>query len=95
MKSSYELAMERLKKQNPEAAAPLTGKQKKKLAELDRLYRAKVAEKELALQPQITEARLQGDEEKAAAVEKQLREEKQSLQEEMERKKDQVRQEKA
>jgi len=41
IKSAYELAMERLGKSS---APKLTGEQKKKLAELDQLYTAKLAQ---------------------------------------------------
>ncbi len=47
MKSSYELAMERLNKTAP--ATKLTGEQKKQLAELDAKYAAKIAEREIFL----------------------------------------------
>jgi hypothetical protein len=47
MKSSYELAMERLNKTAP--TAKLTGEQKKQLAELDAKYAAKIAEREIFL----------------------------------------------
>src|ERR1044071_706442 len=44
MKSSYELAMERLNKNSP--AVKLNPEQKQKLAELDSLYASKIAERE-------------------------------------------------
>ena len=43
MKSAYELAMERLNKDNP--IAQITEEQKGKLGELDSKYAAKIAEK--------------------------------------------------
>src|SRR5256885_1270113 len=51
MKSSYELAMERLNKASP--TVKLTAAQKKNLAELDSIYAAKIAERELALKSDI------------------------------------------
>jgi len=44
MKTAYELAMERLASKEPERK--LTPEQKKKLAEVDETYRAKIAERE-------------------------------------------------
>ena len=55
MKSSYELAMERLNKTAP--TTKLTAPQKKALAELDSRYAAKIAEREMALKGQIAEVR--------------------------------------
>ena len=43
MKSAYELAMERLQKQQPSIV--LTDEQKKELAEIDATFKAKIAEK--------------------------------------------------
>ena len=43
MKSAYELAMERLEKASPSIS--LTKDQKKEIAEVDSVYRAKIAEK--------------------------------------------------
>ena len=54
MKSSYELAMERLNKNAP--AVKLTAKQKQELAELDSRYAAKIAEREIALNGEIARA---------------------------------------
>ena len=45
MKSSYELAMERLNKTAP--AKKLTTEQKQQLAEIDSQYAAKIAEREI------------------------------------------------
>jgi hypothetical protein len=67
MKSSYELAMERLNKNAP--ATKLTAKQKKELAELDSRYAAKIAEREIALNGQIASA---DDAEKAESLRDQL-----------------------
>ena len=59
MKSAYELAMERLQKASPSLA--LNEDQKKQLAEIDSVYRAKIAEKELFLKNQIRSAQSQRD----------------------------------
>ena len=51
MKSAYELAMERLNKDNP--MAQLTAEQKDQISELDSKYAAKIAEKEIFLNGEI------------------------------------------
>ena len=43
MKSSYELAMERLAKADPSAGTPLNAEQKARLAGIDRVYQGKIA----------------------------------------------------
>ena len=91
MKSAYELAMERLNKKNPSSLTPLTEAQKKQIAEIDRRYQAKIAEKELFLKPQIEKTRFEGDAQAIESLEKQLRDETHSLREEMEREKEKIR----
>ncbi len=82
MKSAYELAMERLEKASPSLS--LTEDQKKELAEVDSVYRAKIAEKELFLRNQIQKAQKAGKFEEVEPLEKQLGSEIQRLQEECE-----------
>ncbi len=89
MKSSYELAMERLNKTAP--ANKITSAQKKQLAELDSKYAAKIAGREIALQNEITQAITAGDSEKTDTLQQQLVKERKSLQNELEEKKEQVR----
>lgn len=89
MKSSYELAMERLNKSAP--VVKLTAAQKKELAELDSRYAAKVAEREIGLKDQISQLAARGEFEKAAELEKQLNIERKSLQAELDSKKELVR----
>jgi hypothetical protein len=89
MKSSYELAMERLNKASP--AVKLTGGQKKQLAELDSKYAAKIAEREIALKDDADKAAVAGDAEKAEQSRRQLVEDRKKLQGELEEKKEQVR----
>ena len=91
MKSAYELAMERLDKSGP-AAAPLTGAQKARLAEIDRLYQGKIAEREIFLQQQLTAALGAQKLDEAAQVRKQIAGEKARLEEERESEKERVRQ---
>ena len=90
MKTAYELAMERLQKSVP--SKKLTGAQKKKLAELDSQYAAKIAGRELALADEINTTRGTGDMEKAGKLQEQLVVERKKLLAELEEKKEQVRQ---
>ena len=90
MKSAYELAMERLNKQGP--VLKLSGEQKKQLAELDSVYAAKMAERELFLKDELGKVAAKGDAEAFEQVKKQLVSERRKLQGELEEKKDQVRQ---
>ncbi len=88
IKSAYELAMERMgTSQEPK----LTEKQKARLAELDQLYTAKLAEQELALKPKIAAARAAGQLDEADKLQEQLRAETVKLREKLEAEKDNVR----
>jgi uncharacterized protein YydD (DUF2326 family) len=87
MKSSYELAMERLNKNAP--AVKLSATQKKQLADLDSKYTAKIAEREIALKSEM--AKVADDFEKADALQQQLTGERKKLLAELEGKKEQVR----
>ena len=90
MKSSYELAMERLGKSEP--AKKLTDAQKKQLAELDSVYKAKVAEREIFLKDNLIKAQMQGDAEAIEQLQKQMTSDRKSLSAELEEKKEKVRQ---
>ena len=89
MKSAYELAMERLEKSSPSVA--LTEEQKKEIAEMDSVCRAKIAEKELFLKDQILKAQAAGKFDEVESLEKQLSSEIRRLQEECETKKEKLR----
>jgi ABC-type Fe3+-hydroxamate transport system substrate-binding protein len=89
MKSAYELAMERLEKASPSIA--LTEEQKKEIAEVDLVYRAKIAEKELFLKDQIRKAQAAGKLDEAESLEKQLASEIRRLHEECESRKEKLR----
>jgi hypothetical protein len=90
MKSAYELAMERLNKKDPQQA-PLTSEQKAKIADIDSLYKSKIAEKELFLSPKIQEAKAAGDIGTVESLEKQLRAEVNDFREKMENEKEKIR----
>jgi hypothetical protein len=89
MKSAYELAMERLAKNQP--IVTLTDDQKKQLAEIDSTFKARMAEKELFLKDQISKAQAAGKFDEAESLEKQLAIEIKRLQEDCEAKKEKLR----
>lgn len=88
MKSSYELAMERLNKTAP--AAKLSAGQKKQIAELEMKSKAKVAERELALKDEIMKAANAGEVEKVEQLQQQLTHERKTLHADLEAKKEDV-----
>ena len=89
MKSAYELAMERLAKNQP--IVTLTDDQKKQLADVDSTFKARIAEKELFLKDQIRTAQSAGKFEEMESFEKQLASEIRRLQEDCEAKKEKLR----
>lgn len=93
MKSAYELAMERLAKADP-AAAPLSPEQKARLAEVDRVYQGKLAERDIFLQQQLGEALAARNLDEADKIRKQIAGEKARLEEEREEEKERVRRKK-
>jgi hypothetical protein len=90
MKSAYELAMERLQKQAP--SLKLTDEQKAQLAELESLYRSRLAEREIGLRDSISQAATEGNMDEVMKLEQQLAIEKQKIAEELEARKEAVRQ---
>ena len=91
MKSAYELAMERLAKSDPDNARPLTPEKKARLAELDRVYQGKLAEREIFLKKQLNEAYAAQKPEEAQKVQQQMASERARLEEEREEEKEKVR----
>jgi hypothetical protein len=91
MKSAYELAMERLQKDDPNAAVTLTEEQKERLAEIDRSYQSKIAEREVFLQGKLSEALQSGDSTAADQIRHQISQEKARLEEEREEEKEKIR----
>jgi hypothetical protein len=89
MKSAYELAMERLQKNQP--TVTLTDEQKKQLAEIDSSFKAKIAEREVFLKDQISKAQSAGKPDEVESLEKQLVVEIRRLQEDCEAKKEKLR----
>jgi hypothetical protein len=95
MKSAYELAMERLSKSDPNADKPLSAEQKNRLADIDKLYKGKIAEREIFLKKQLDEVLAAGKYEEVEKVSKQMAGERARLEEEREEEKERVRREKA
>ena len=89
MKSAYELAMERLEKNAP--TVKVTEAQKAELAEIESVYKARAAEKELFLKEQLAKARCGGQWDEVEAIEKQLVNELRRIQEDCEAKKERIR----
>jgi hypothetical protein len=90
MKSAYDLAMERLEKQAP--SVKLTDDQRSQLAEIDSLYKSRMAEKELLLAEEIRREQAAGKFSEVEKLQKQLASELRRLSEECEAKKEKVRQ---
>lgn len=93
MKSAYELAMERLAKSDPSANKPLSAGQKTRLAEIDLVYKGKLAEREIFLQKQLNETLAAGNADEAGKIKAQLAGERTRLEEEREAEKERVRRE--
>lgn len=93
MKSAYELAMERLAKSEP-ASKPLTPEQKARLAEIDRVYKGKLAEREIFLKKQLDEAYATQNLEEVEKIQKQIAGERTRIEEDREAEKERVRREK-
>lgn len=91
MKSAYELAMERLAKSDPSSTAPLTAEQKSRLAEIDRVFQGKLAEREIFLKKQLDEAFAAQKPDDIEKIKKQLVSERTRLDEEREEEKERVR----
>lgn len=89
MKSAYELAMERLEKESP--TAKLTDEQKARIAEIESVCKAKVAEKEVFLNDQIQKARAARQIGEIEDLEKQLASEVRRIREKAEVEKEKVR----
>jgi hypothetical protein len=90
MKSAYELAMERLKAAEPDAA-PLTTEQKERLADIEVRYKAKIAEREVFLRKALDEAAERGEADEVEQISRQMANERARLEDEREAEKDKVR----
>ena len=87
MKSSYELAMERM----GEDEHPLTDDQKQKISEIDSKYKAKIAERTIFLEKSAQDALAKNDQHEAEQARSILAQEVSKLEEKAESEKDKVR----
>ena len=91
MKSAYELAMEKLEKNEP--SFKLSDEQRQRIAEIDEKFKAKIAERETFLDSKISEARAAQNLQDVEELEDQRRREIAGLKEDCELQKDKVRNE--
>ena len=81
--------MERLEKESP--TQDLTDEQKFKLSELGKVYEAKIADREVFINGEVTKAESAGEFEQVEQLNKQLASERKVLEEELEQKKSEIR----
>lgn len=93
MKSAYELAMERLAAADPSAGRPLTAEKKARLAEVDKVYKGRIAEREIFLRQRLEEAITAGKPDDMEKIRVQMAGERQRLEEEREDEKERIRRE--
>ncbi len=91
MKSSYELAMERLAKSDPSAGKPLTAEKKQRLADVDQVYKGKIAERQIFLKKQLDEAWAAQNAGEIDKVKQQMASERARLEEDREAEKEKIR----
>ena len=83
--------MERLSKSDPGSSPALTPVQREKLAEIDRVFTARVAEREIFLKQRLEQAMSGTDADEIDKIRKQIASERSRLDEERESEKDRVR----
>jgi len=91
MKSAYELAMERLEKSGDTNEIQLTPAQKEQLADIDKRFAAKKAERKIFLEQTRNSARQRQDLQEVARIDEQIRREMDRISEDCEREKNQLR----
>lgn len=90
MKSAYELAMERLQKKAP--TKPLTEAQKAEIADLESLYKSRIAQVEISIGDEIQAAQAGEEHDKVDELRARLVQQRARLEEEREERKERVRQ---
>jgi hypothetical protein len=88
MKSSYELAMERMGGGDDN---PLSNEQKEKIADIDSKYKAKIAERKIFLEKNLNDAQAQGNADEIDLIRRQLNDEISELEAKSEAEKDKIR----
>jgi hypothetical protein len=91
MKSAYELAMERLAQSDPASGAKLTPAKKAQLAEIDLIYKGKIAEREIFLKRQLNEALAAGSLAESEKIRAEMAHERARLEEDRDDEKESVR----
>jgi len=91
MKSAYELAMERLQASEKQPVTALTNAQKADLADIDKRFDARLAERKIFLEQRRLEAVQKRDAQEVARVDLELRREKERIDEDRESEKNKVR----
>jgi len=91
MKSAYELAMERLAKSDPGGGGKLSADKKARLAEIDRVYKGKLAEREIFLKQQLETALAAQNADDFEKIKRQIIDEKARIEEDREAEKEKVR----
>lgn len=86
MKSSFELAMERMGGED----APLSDEQKKQIAEIDSIYKAKVAEKKIFLEKSLSQLLPKENQEEVDLLRRQVAEEIATLENKAEKEKEEI-----
>ncbi|MGH9867989.1 MAG: hypothetical protein ACREAA_07495 [Candidatus Polarisedimenticolia bacterium] len=89
MKTAYELAMEKLRKQDAErgeSQKPLTDAQREEIAGIRKVYQARLAEREILHRDELLKARASGDPEAVRAVEEGYQRDRARLEDERESK---------
>ena len=81
--------MERLEKESP--TQELSGELKAKLAEVSKVYEAKIADREVFLNGEIAKAELAGEFEQIEQLNKQLASDRKVLEDELDQKKSEIR----
>lgn len=87
MKSSFELAMERM----GGSESTLTDEQKKIISEIDSKYKAKIAERKIFLEKNLSDAEAQGNGDEIELIRRQLNDEIADLEAKSESEKDKIR----
>jgi len=91
MKSAYELAMERLSKSDPQSPRSLTPEKRAKLADVDRLFLGRIAERDIFLKQRLEQALAGTDAAEVEKVRKEIASERARLEEERESEKERIR----
>ncbi len=91
MKSAYELAMERLAQSDPTSGIKLTPAKKAQLAEIDLVYKGKIAEREIFLKRRLNEALAAGSLDESEKIRTEMAHERARLEEDREDEKESVR----